>query len=88
LAARQFAWPHIGFVGKADALERRGDSLHALSFRLFGKPEADIVGDPEPGQEPRLLKNYADLCMRRADPLVIQDHRAFAWRIESGDGAQ
>src|SRR6516164_2549765 len=27
-------------------------------------------------QAPRLLKDDADLCMRRADPFAIQDHRA------------
>src|SRR6516164_6721252 len=39
-------------------------------------------------QEPRRLEDDAHLCLRPAGPFANQDHRAFAWRIESGDGAQ
>ena len=88
LAAGQFARPHGGLVGEPDALERGGDALRALALRPVAEPEADIVGDLEPGQQPRLLEDDADLFVRRRDRLAVEHDRAFARRIESADGAQ
>ena len=88
LAAGQFARPHPGFVGEADALERGRDALPPFRLRPVAETKADIVGNFQPGQQPRLLEDDADLLMRRADRLAVQEHRAFARRIESGDSAQ
>src|SRR4029077_1598489 len=88
LAARQFTRPYRGLVGEADAAERSGDALGALGFRPAVEAEADIIRDFQPGQKPRLLKDDADLLMRCADPLAVELHRAFARRIESGNGAE
>src|SRR5580692_3973272 len=88
LAAGQFARPDRRFVGQADAFERGGNALRAFRFRPIAKPEADIVGDLEPGQEPRLLKNDADLFVRRKDLFTIKQNGALAWRVEPADGAQ
>ena len=52
LAAGQFARPHPGFVGEANALERGGDALRALSLRPVAETKADIVGDFQPRQQP------------------------------------
>ena len=36
------------------------------------RPKADIVGDAEPGQQPRLLEDDADFRMRRGDRRLIE----------------
>ncbi len=91
--ATRCAWPPESSRGhrllsETDALERGGDALCPLGLRAIVQSEADIVGDLEPGQEPRLLKNNADLLVRRGDALAVEHDRAFARRVESADGAQ
>src|SRR5215469_1911049 len=88
LAARQFARPHRGFVEEPDPPQRGGHAFGALGFWPVVQPEADIVGDLKPRQQPRLLKDDPDLLVRRADALAVQDHGTFARRIEPGDGAK
>ena len=86
LAAGQFARPAPRLLGQADALERVGDARVALRLRPVGEPEADIVGDREPRQQPRLLEHDADLLVRRRDR---RRRRACTvpWRrpVEAGD---
>ena len=64
LPAGELARPGIGLVGKADPRERARHLLAPDIGRQIGQAEADIVGDAEPGQQPRLLEDDADL--RRA----------------------
>src|SRR5262245_56059626 len=88
LSARQLARPAPRIVRKTDARERIGDPR--LTFRLwqFGEPEADIVGDPEPWQQPRLLEHDADGRMWAVDLLVVDTHLAVAGAIQAGDKPQ
>ena len=55
---------------------------------FYRKAEADIVGDREPGQQPRLLENDADLGMWRRDRLAVERHGAGAGAVEPGDSAE
>src|SRR5213078_2890261 len=70
------------------ALERGRDALPPFRLRPVAETKADIIGNFQPRQQPRLLEDDADLLMRRADRLAVQEHCACAGRIESGDGAQ
>jgi hypothetical protein len=52
------------------------------------KAEADIVGDREPRQEARLLKDDSDFLVRPGNLLAVKDDAAPARRIETADCAQ
>ncbi len=88
LPAGKLARPGIGLVGEADARERGRDLLAPCAGGQVGQAEADIVGDAQPGQQPRLLEDDADLGMRRQDRGAIECHRARARAVEPGDGAK
>jgi sulfonate transport system ATP-binding protein len=79
-----------GSIMQPDAAERHGDAGRPLRLGPVAEPEADIVGDFEPGQGPRLLENNADLFMRRGDALAVeQSDKAGVWPRElSGGQAQ
>src|SRR6185437_9519503 len=88
LPAGQFARPHIGLGGQPDTRERRTDTLKPLGARPALKPEAHIVGDGQPRQQPRFLENDAYFLVWPGDRHAIENDAALAWRIESADGAQ
>src|SRR5262249_20621797 len=50
--------------------------------------EADIVGDAQPGKEPRLLEHDADLLMRRGDHRPVEHDLALGRRVEPRDRPQ
>src|SRR5262249_11859232 len=75
-------------LGQADALERTGDARPALVPGIILQAEGDVVGDPQPGQQARLLEDDADLLVRLADDRAVEHHPALGRRIEPGDGAQ
>src|SRR5438874_1690376 len=100
---RRSPWPHrrahcgrasgparsgAGLVGEADAGEHAGNFFAPDSGRQMRETKADIVGDAEPGQQPRLLKDNADLFVRRGDFDIVERHAARGGGIEAGDGAQ
>ena len=78
LAAGQLARPHIGLVGEADARQRLGDALRRSALGPVLEAEADIVGDRQPRQQPRLLEDDADLLVRRGDRRAVEHDRALA----------
>ena len=68
LAAGQLARPAAGMLDEADAGGARGRrALAALGGGRSVEPEADIVGDGQPGQEARLLEDDADGRVRLGD---------------------
>jgi hypothetical protein len=83
LAAGQFTRPDIGFVGKTDAVERTRNALRSFRLRPSAQTEADIAGDFQPRQKSRLLKDDADLLVRRGNALAVEHDRAFRRRIET-----
>ena len=66
LAAGELARPAAGMLDEPDAAERVPDPVAALGGGAVVEPEADIVGDGQPGQEARLLEDDADRRMRLA----------------------
>jgi hypothetical protein len=59
-----------------------------LGSRPIAEAEADIVGNLEPRQKPRLLKDNTDLRVWSDDLLTVEQDRAGARRVEPADGAQ
>ena len=88
LSAGEFARPHRRLLGQADALERARDALAAFGLRPILQSEADIVGDREPRQQPRLLEDDADLLVRRGDGHAVEHDAALARRVEARHRAQ
>ena len=76
LPAGQFTRPRTGLVGETDPRQRACDLLAAKRGRQFRQPEADIVGDAEPGKQTGFLKDDADLGMRRRDDFIVERHCA------------
>ena len=64
------------------------DAACALRRRQFGKPEADIAGDRQPGQEARLLENDTDAWMRRGDDRAVDAHCAARRVVQPGQQTQ
>jgi len=88
LAAGELARPHPCLVGQADALERPGHAGISFLLRTLLQAEADIIGDPQPRQQARLLEDDADLLVRLRDRQVIETNRALRRGIEAGYRAQ
>ena len=72
--ATRCAWPPDSSRGQTSALSVRPTRSSARATRsrrsAVGQPlqaEADIVGDPQPRQQARLLEDDADLLVRRGD---------------------
>ncbi len=76
LAAGEFARPRSGLVGKPDPRQCGGHLLAANGTGHIRQAEADIVGDTEPGQQPRLLEDDADFGVRRRYRRLVERHRA------------
>ena len=65
LPAGELARPHRRPCRSAQrACKAAAIALGALRSGNVGQAEADVVGDAEPGQQPRLLKDEADLLVR------------------------
>src|SRR6201999_2765907 len=77
-----------GLVGKADTRQHVCDCFASNRGRLIRQAKSDIVGNAEPGQQPRLLKHDADLGVRRQDDLIVERHAPGRGPIETRDGAQ
>src|SRR4051794_9699651 len=60
----------------------------ALRRAKVVKAKADVVGDAEPGQQPRLLEHDADGSVGLADRLAVERDLALARAIQTGDEAQ
>ncbi len=50
--------------------------------------KADILGNRQPRQQPRLLEDDADLLMRLRDDLIVEMHERLCRPVEPGDRAQ
>ena len=88
LAAGELARPHPRLVGQADALERPRHAGISFLLRTLLQAEADIVGDPQPWQQARLLEDDADLLVRRGDHHAVEHDLALARRVEARNGPQ
>src|SRR5215203_4160906 len=88
LAAGQLARPAAGMLDEPDAGKRVPDPVAALGGGAVVEPEADIVGDGQPGQEARLLEHDPDRRVRLAQALAVEENGAAGGPVESGDEAQ
>ena len=94
--ATRCAWPPDSSRGQTlaqcaepDTFERGGGAGLALGRRQVpDQTERDVVGDAEPGQQPRLLEHHADLGVRAGDDLAVEAHGAIGRPLEAGDQAQ
>ena len=73
---------------QTDAIQQRFDPLRALRRRQAQAAEADIVGDLQPGQQPRLLKHRADGGMGAGDDVAADGDGAVGRLLQPGDQAQ
>ena len=67
LPAGQFARPGLALSARPTRASARATFSRLRIRRQVRQAEADIVGDAEPGQQPRLLEDDADLGVRRRD---------------------
>ena len=88
LPAGEFPRPGVGLVRESDPGKRTRDLLPPHISRQAGQPEADIVGDAEPGQQARLLEDDADLRMRRDDRRLVEQDPSGAGAVKAGDRPQ
>ena len=65
LPAEELARPHPCLFPQSYPIEGERNALRFLLFLITIEAEADIVGHAQPGQQPRLLKDDADLLVRR-----------------------
>src|SRR5262249_18956297 len=84
-AAGEPARPNPRLLGQADAVERARHARPSLRFRILLQAEADIVGDAQPGKQPRLLEHDADLFMRRGDHRPVKHDLALGRRVDTRD---
>src|SRR5215510_1948751 len=88
LAAGELARPNPRLLGQADAVECARHARPSLRLRILLQAEADIVGDAQPGQQPRLLEHDADLLVRRGDHRPVEHDLALGRRVEPRDCPQ
>ncbi len=88
LPAGELARPYPRFVGQADAVERARHAHPSFRSRILLQAEADIVGDAQPRKQARLLKDDADLLVRRGNDGAVEHDPPLGRRVESRNRPQ
>ena len=93
--ATRCCWPpdrsfgqRVAVAGQSDALQQRFAAAPPLRLVDAATAKCDVVGDAQPGQQPRFLEYRADRRMRAGDRLAVDCDRAGAGLIQPGDQPQ
>ena len=87
-SARELLRQRAGEGGELDGLERVADERVRVRPVALAETEGDVVGDVQPGKEPRLLEDQPDRGMRAAHELVPNADLAAVMRVETGCEAE
>ena len=85
-AARQRLGQRVGHLRQTDLFQQR-EHVRIAGARRIGV-EADVLRHGEPGQQPRLLEDDADVAAHAVLRLALQRHRAVVLAVEAGHDAQ